>query len=139
STFFHLFLEATGIHLVNADVLAAELRALTSPRSGPEIDAIAFRAVEARREELLASAASFCVESVFSDPIATKLDFLKRAAVRGYVRILVFIGLAGPELSIARVMQRVTEGGHDVPDERLIARYPRTLENLRKAIPIVDE
>jgi predicted ABC-type ATPase len=29
---------------------------------------------------------------------------------------------------------RVLQGGHDVPMEKLLARYPRTLENLARAI-----
>jgi predicted ABC-type ATPase len=29
---------------------------------------------------------------------------------------------------------RVTQGGHDVPDEKLRSRFPRTLANLRAAI-----
>jgi len=42
-------------------------------------------------------------------------------------------------LSIARVHQRTRQGGHDIPDGKLRARFPRTLANLRAAIPIVDE
>ena len=29
---------------------------------------------------------------------------------------------------------RVLQGGHDVPTEKLVARYPRTMANLRAAI-----
>jgi len=29
---------------------------------------------------------------------------------------------------------RVTKGGHDVPEEKIIARYPRSLANLRRAV-----
>ena len=38
----------------------------------------------------------------------------------------------------ARVMQRTEAGGHDVPDQKIIARFPRTLENLRQAITFVE-
>jgi predicted ABC-type ATPase len=137
STFFRNFLEETGIYFVNGDVLAAELQSLGA--GGPEVDTLAFRATEARREELLAAGSSFCIESVFSDPVGAKLDFLKRASGHGYAIVFIYIGLAGPDLSIARVMQRVAAGGHDVPDEKLRGRYPRTLANLRKAIPLVAE
>lgn len=51
---------------------------------------------------------------------------------------MVFIGLASPELAIARVAQRTESGGHDVPDEKIMARFPRTLDNLRKALALVD-
>lgn len=29
---------------------------------------------------------------------------------------------------------RVSQGGHDIPSEKLISRYPRTLANLQAAI-----
>ena len=79
------------------------------------------------------------METVFSDPVGDKLDFLKEARAAGYRVLLIFIGIESPELSAARVIQRVSEGGHDVADDRLRTRFPRTLKNLRRAIPIVDE
>lgn len=88
---------------------------------------------------LLEKRASFCTETVFSDPVGAKIEFLKRARSLGFWTFLVFIGLDGPDLSVARVVQRVEAGGHDVPDDRLHARFPRTLANLELAIPLVDE
>ena len=54
----------------------------------------------------------------------------------------VLIFLAGPNsvvLGVARVKHRAEHGGHDIPDEKLHARFPRTFANLRAAIPLVDE
>jgi predicted ABC-type ATPase len=87
----------------------------------------------------LATRVSFCTETVFSDPQGAKLQYLKQAREAGYYVFLIFIGLDSPELSMARVMQRVEAGGHDVPDEKLLARYKRTMANLQAAIPLVDE
>lgn len=39
---------------------------------------------------------------------------------------------------LARVRQRVVESGNDVPAERILARYPRTLENLTRAVRLAD-
>ena len=36
--------------------------------------------------------------------------------------------------SIKRVAMRVSQGGHDVPDEKLLARFERTQANLKRAI-----
>lgn len=80
----------------------------------------------------------FSMETVFSDPVGDKLAFLREARQRGYVVALVAIGLDSPELSIARVALRVERGGHDVPEDRLISRYPRVLENFRQALPEVS-
>jgi hypothetical protein len=43
-----------------------------------------------------------------------------------------------PGISIARVMDRVRDGGHDVPDELIEERFPRCFENLKKGIAIAD-
>jgi predicted ABC-type ATPase len=46
----------------------------------------------------------------------------------------------GPETSEERVAMRVSQGGHDVPTEKLQQRYPRTMANLRaasRALPTV--
>lgn len=123
STFYGAHLRATGLRLVNADILAREL------------DVDAHRAAEmagALRDSLLAQQESFVFETVFSDPVGDKIRFLQRAAMAGYNVILCFIGISDVAMSEERVTMRVTQGGHDVPAEKLAARFPRTLENLRK-------
>jgi predicted ABC-type ATPase len=74
---------------------------------------------------------------VFSDPHGDKIAFLERAAERGYTVVLCFIGLSNAELSDERVAMRVTQGGHDVPPDKILARYPRSLENLRRSIELL--
>jgi len=125
TTFYHAHLRGAGLRLVNADVLARELK----------MDAYAAaRAAGAIREELIRQRESFVFETVFSDPVGDKLGFLRAAAEAGYTVLLCFIGVAGPEVSEERVAMRVLQGGHDVPSEKLTARYPRILENLRTAL-----
>ncbi len=48
--------------------------------------------------------------------------------------VLCYIGLAGAKQSIERVAMRVSQGGHDVPDDKLQSRFRRTLDNLQSAI-----
>jgi predicted ABC-type ATPase len=36
-------------------------------------------------------------------------------------------------------MERVEAGGHDVPDEKIVTRFPRTLANLRQALAFVNQ
>jgi predicted ABC-type ATPase len=125
TTFFHSHLRPAGLHFVNADVLAAEL-ALAPYEAARLADAV--------RRELLKSGASFVFETVFSDPVGDKIRFLEEAAHGGHIVLLCYIGLAGPEQSTQRVAMRVSQGGHDVPDEKLLARFARTLDNLQMAI-----
>ena len=125
STFFEAHLKSSGLRFLNADVFAKEL----------EMDAYdAARMVAALRVELVRHCESFVFETVFSDPVGDKLAFLKQTAQSGYAVVLCFIGIADANISELRVAMRVSQGGHDVPTEKLIARFPRTLANLSAAI-----
>jgi predicted ABC-type ATPase len=73
-------------------------------------------------------------ETVFSDPVGDKMSFLKEALSTGYTVVVCFIGVSAPEICGERVAMRVSQGGHDVPTDKLVARYPRTLANLQAAI-----
>lgn len=134
TTFVETFLDPLAIPTVNPDAIARAL----FPVSADEAAYAAARAADAVRADLLDRGVSFCMETVFSDPNGAKLAFLEEARGRGYVVILVFIGLESITLSSARVMQRVERGGHDVPDEKIAARFPRVLSNLSKALALVD-
>jgi predicted ABC-type ATPase len=52
--------------------------------------------------------------------------------------MLLVVALDQPERLLARVAQRVLEGGHPVPPERILARYPRTLAHLTQAVRQAD-
>ena len=71
---------------------------------------------------------------MLSDPAGDKVAFLKGAAASGYTVVLCFVGIPGPATSEERVAMRVSQGGHDVPANKLAARFPRTLANLKAAI-----
>jgi predicted ABC-type ATPase len=134
TTFVETFLRPLRIRVVNPDAIAQAL----FPDAAGEAAYEAARVADAVRKELLDRGVSFCMETVFSDPDGAKLAFLREARKRGYVVILIFIGLESSELAIGRVMQRRMEGGHDVPDDKIAARFPRTLANLATALEFVD-
>jgi len=125
TTFYHAHLKPAALRFVNADVLAREL----------ELDPYAAAGVaDEIRRALLAQRESFVFETVFSDVAGDKLRFLEEARSAGYTTVLCFIGISGPETSETRVAMRVSQGGHDVPSEKLFARFPRTQANLRSAV-----
>ena len=132
STFYQQFLRATGLPFVNADILAKQLDA-------EHTEAISYKAAklaENLRMNLLRSGTSFCFETVFSHP--SKIDFLATAKSFGYEIILIYIHLQTDELNQARVAQRVMDGGHNVPQDKIITRIPRTKRYARDALPLVD-
>ena len=89
------------------------------------------------RVQLLREKRSFCFETVFSHP--SKIDFVAQAKTLGYEIVLVFIHLCDPVLNQARIAQRVSEGGHHVPDDKVISRIPRTLKLIKKTLPLCDQ
>lgn len=125
TTFYRAHIAPAALRYVSADVLAGEL----------EMDPYAAaKASDAIRRALLRQKESFAFETVFSDPAGDKLNFLKEAVSAGYTVVLCFIGLDGAGLSEERVAMRVSQGGHDVPTEKLKSRFPRILRNLKAAI-----
>ena len=133
STFYRLVLEPLGLPFVNADRLAK----LVYPAAAEEHSDEAAMLAEQQRNTLLLSGASFCFETVFSHP--SKIDFTARAKALGYTVIMVLIHLEQAELNAARVAQRVQEGGHNVPTEKILQRIPRMLDQVKMAIPLCDE
>ena len=125
STFFHAHLAGAGLRFINADDLAAEMRL------GP-YEAAGLAA--SLRASLLEQGESFVFETVLSDPVGAKVAELEEAGRRGIHVVMMFIRIDSPDTSRQRVAMRVLQGGHDVPDEKLEARFHRTLANLERAI-----
>jgi predicted ABC-type ATPase len=125
STFYTVFLSQSPLPFLNADLFAAEL----------EVDSFeAARILDATRDRMISDGVGFITETVFSDPHGAKLEMLRRAVAAGFDVTLVYVGITSAKLSAKRVAQRVAEGGHDVPRERLESRFERSLANLAQAI-----
>ncbi len=88
------------------------------------------------RTALLDKNRSFVTETVFSHP--SKLELLRDARQRGYIIWLTCIYVDDANLSVARVNQRVIEGGHEVPEDKIRQRYDRMIGNVQEAITIAD-
>ena len=119
---------------VNADLHeAAQLQHVADPLARSEQ---ARHWADARRAELLKAGQSFVSETVFSHE--SKLALIEEAQKLGFFVMLMVVCLDDPQRLLARVAGRVTEGGHAVPPERILARYPRTLANLAVAVRLAD-
>jgi predicted ABC-type ATPase len=119
---------------VNADVYEqSQLQHLADPAAR---SAAARAWADARRAHWLTQRRSFASETVFSHP--SKVQLIAQAQQAGFVVALYVVALDDPQRLVQRVAQRVREGGHAVPTAKILARYPRTLANLRHAIPLAD-
>ena len=136
TTFAEEFLpkEAACSTFVNADLIAAGLAPFEPERA-------AFRAGRLMLEEIYRHARrgeSFALETTLSGKGYAGL--IPGWQADGYIVKLFFLRLASPELAIARVRQRVREGGHNIPEPVIRRRFKAGLRNFEKLYkPAVDE
>ena len=118
---------------LNADEIARGL----SPFD-PEANAIvAGRMMINRIDKLAAAGKSFAFETTCAGHRQAKL--LRSCRAAGYRVTFVFLWLPSPEAAIARVAQRVSRGGHHVPEETIIRRYAAGVRNMRhEFLPLAD-
>jgi predicted ABC-type ATPase len=128
STFYDTFLAASPLPFLNPDLFAIETGV-------PPLEAA--KILDATRERMIEDKLGFITETVFSDPAGAKLGMLQQAIDNGYDVTLVYIGLVSAELAARRIDQRLASGGHDVPRDRVAARFERSLKNLAAAIAFV--
>jgi predicted ABC-type ATPase len=129
STFYEVHLHVTGLPFLNSDVVVREL-GVSNYEASHALDEI--------RELYIERRISFISETVFSDPVGAKVAMLRRAMAAGFNVRLIYIGLDSPALAEARVRHRVGNGGHPVPSDKIVARYPRSLANLAAAVKFVS-
>jgi predicted ABC-type ATPase len=118
---------------VNADAIAKAL----SPFKSDEVSIEAGRVMLKRIKELAARKEDFAFETTMAS--RSFVPFLHQCKNNGYQIHSVYVWLHSPELSIARIEDRVLNGGHFVPDEVVRTRYRKGLENFLKLyIPVSD-
>jgi predicted ABC-type ATPase len=84
------------------------------------------------RQKLLAAKKSLTIETVMSHP--GKVELLKTAQELGYRTYLYFIATEDPAINVSRVASRVRQGGHPVPEDKIVKRYHASLNLLIDAI-----
>ena len=120
-------LRPVGVPYVNADEIQKALDC---------DNLVAAKHAEALREKYVASGVSFCFETVLSTE--RNLNLLKRAKEAGFFIRCYYVLTIDPMINVARVRSRVSAGGHDVPEDKIISRYDRALGLLPEVIPICD-
>jgi predicted ABC-type ATPase len=88
------------------------------------------------RRKLLENGVSFSFETVMSSP--DKIEILRNAHRLGYRAYLYYVATEDPSININRVRLRVAQGGHDVPEDKIVSRYHRSLDLLLPAIRETD-
>jgi predicted ABC-type ATPase len=120
-----------GVVFVNADVIAAE----RWPDNPLPHAYEAARAAQDVRAALIAAKESFIAETVGSHE--SKVDLVRQAKAAGYFVHLTVVAVP-EEYSVARVHERVAAGGHDVPTEKIRARWRRLWVHVAAMIELAD-
>lgn len=116
-----------SVWIINPDRLSLRIREVEL-REPDEANLLAVQRIEAWLEASIRAHQTVGVETVLSTPKyrrlvdeAKRLDFEFR---------LIYVLLDSPDRNVERVRLRVAKGGHDVPEDRIRARYVRSLEQL---------
>ena len=111
-------------NFVNADLIAAGLSPLSSDREWLAASRLFLREIDnyiQRRE-------NFAFESTLSG--RGYLRLIRHLLADGWRVDLYYLWLPSVEMSIERVAERVAHGGHDIPRDSIVRRYPRSIANL---------
>jgi len=111
-------------NFVNADLIAAGLSPLSPDREWLAASRLLLEEVRqyiARRED-------FAFETTLAG--RSYLRLVRELLGDGWRVNLYYLWLSSIEMAIARVAERVAHGGHDIPRETIIRRYPRGIANL---------
>ena len=120
-------------NFVNADEIARGL----SPFAPEAVPIQAGRIMLQRIDELLPQKVDFAIETTLST--RSYVQLVHRAQALGYKVHLIFFFLENAEQAIARVAQRVSNGGHGIPEEDIRRRFKRGIYNLINLyMPICD-
>lgn len=113
--------------IINPDLFAGRIAALEG--LGPAAANVeAVRRIEAWLETSILAGHTVGVETVLSTAKYRRLVELAKRI--GYRFQLIYVMLDDPELNIERIAMRVRKGGHDVPPDKVRARYARSLTQL---------
>lgn len=123
--------EKLGIR-VNADEIAKELGDFNDPRIQIKAGKIAVIKIK----ECIENKLDFNQETTLTGrSILRQMQELKN---NGYKISLHYVGLENKELAHERVKQRVSQGGHNIPEATIYKRYQESIDNLKEAMSLSD-
>lgn len=126
-TTFTELLKPPSVDYINADEIKKALKCT---------DILAAEIAEEQRENHLSALKEFCFETVMSTD--RNLTLLKKAKEKGYFIRCYYVLTADPSINVFRVKSRVAEGGHDVPEDKIISRYKKALSLIKEVVAVSD-
>ena len=133
--FRHIRAVSGSVRFVNLDEIARGL----SPMEPDAERAEAARIALGRIEALVAgngSRTDFTIETTLAG--LTYMRRLRNARARGWRVHLLYFAVADPEIALARIARRVSEGGHAIPERDARRRFDRSIVNLPRYLALAD-
>lgn len=129
------FIEANGGRYFNPDVYARRAMVADTALDQTTANALAWNEGHRQLASAIADGRSYAFETTLGgNSIAETLLVGARNGAEIHVW---FAGLSSPELHMARVASRVTAGGHDIPENRIRARFESSRSNLIRLLPVL--
>ncbi|HDS0949874.1 TPA: hypothetical protein QDZ34_002176 [Stenotrophomonas maltophilia] len=128
------WLQAEGLGWYNPDSFTRRL--VESGWPAAEANAEAWQEGTRRLRQAMADGSDFAFETTLGGNTIPRL--LADACAQHEVAVW-FCGLASVELHMARVAERVSRGGHDIPHDRIRARFDSARQNLLALMPRLAE
>ena len=126
-----------GADYFNPDEATRRIRLANPHISEREANTAAWQEGKRLLEEAIAKRSTFAIETTLGGETITGL--LLRALAEGIEARVWYVGLATPELHIARVRARVARGGHDIPENIIRQRFEHSRINLIRLLPQLTE
>jgi predicted ABC-type ATPase len=126
-----------GAEYFNPDEAARRIRLADAGISLQQANTEAWQQGVRLLRRAIAQRSSFALETTLGGRTIAAL--LESAASSGMEVRIWYVALDSPELHIQRVRLRVQKGGHDIPDERIRARYDQSRLNLIRLLPKLTE
>jgi len=127
--------EEAGAPYYNPDEAARKLIAQNRRLTQAEANSLAWREGVRLLNRAIEERLEFAFETTLGGNTISRL--LSHAASEGIEVLVWYVGLANPELHIARVKQRVRRGGHHIAEEDIRRRYEHSRLNLIELLPLI--
>lgn len=130
-------LRTKGGEYFNPDEATQRFLAICPTMTEAEANSAAWHQGRRLLEQAIEQKRDFVFETTLGGNTITNL--LEKASLAGMDVCVWFVGLASPELHLARVHARVARGGHDIPEDKIRERYQKSRLNLIRLLPRLAE
>lgn len=99
-----------------------------------QVNALAWQIGHDRLAVAIDSASTFAFETTLGGTSITRL--LGTAPAKGLALHIWYVALSSADAHVARVRARAAAGGHDIPEDKIRARYDSSRLNLVRLLPV---